>query len=84
MALPTPQSKPTTPTPVVNADSGLVTIPWNSFFVALATPGSALLAKNTPATSAAAGVPGQISYDASFLYVCTAVNTWKRIALVAF
>ena len=38
----------------------------------------------TPATSAAAGTVGQMSWDANFLYVCTATNTWKRITLVAF
>lgn len=30
------------------------------------------------------GWPGQICYDSSFLYVCTALNTWKRIALVTW
>jgi hypothetical protein len=28
------------------------------------------------------GIPGQISYDADYVYVCTATNTWKRVALV--
>jgi hypothetical protein len=27
------------------------------------------------------GVPGQISYDADYVYVCIAPNTWKRVAL---
>jgi hypothetical protein len=27
------------------------------------------------------GIPGQISYDADYVYVCTATNTWKRVAL---
>lgn len=33
-----------------------------------------------PASAAAAGIAGQFSYDASFLYICTATNTWRRIA----
>lgn len=37
-----------------------------------------------PASSAGAGTPGQISFDANFLYVCIGANTWKRIALSAF
>lgn len=41
-------------------------------------------ASNTPATSAAAGNPGEIRWDANYLYVCVALNTWKRLALVAF
>jgi hypothetical protein len=27
------------------------------------------------------GTPGQISYDASYIYICTATNTWKRASL---
>lgn len=42
------------------------------------------LTPTTPATSSAAGVTGQIAVDASYIYVCTAANTWKRIALTTF
>jgi hypothetical protein len=28
--------------------------------------------------------PGQISVDASYIYVCTSLNTVKRVALSAF
>jgi hypothetical protein len=38
----------------------------------------------TPASSAAAGVAGTIKWDANFVYVCTATNTWKRSALSTF
>jgi hypothetical protein len=34
-----------------------------------------------PASATAAGVAGQIAYDASFFYVCVAPNTWRRVAL---
>lgn len=34
----------------------------------------------TPASAGVAGVAGQIAWDASFLYVCTATNTWRRVA----
>lgn len=34
-----------------------------------------------PATSSSVGVSGTITYDANFVYVCTATNTWKRAAL---
>ncbi len=39
---------------------------------------------SVPASSTANGVPNQIAYDASFLYVCVAPNTWRRVALSAF
>lgn len=34
----------------------------------------------TPASAAAAGNAGDICWDASYLYVCTAANTWRRVA----
>lgn len=34
-----------------------------------------------PLTSASAGTAGQMAYDGTYLYVCTALNTWKRAAL---
>lgn len=34
-----------------------------------------------PASAAAAGVAGQWAQDASFIYICTATNTWKRAAI---
>lgn len=39
---------------------------------------------NVPASSSASGKPGEIAWNATYLYVCTAVNTWKRITLNAF
>lgn len=35
----------------------------------------------TPASQTAACVQGQMVADASFIYVCTATNHWKRAAL---
>ncbi len=34
-----------------------------------------------PATATSTGTAGQIAYDASYFYVCTATNTWVRAAL---
>ena len=39
-----------------------------------------LSATQTPATNAA-GTAGQLAYDASYIYVCTASGAWKRAAL---
>lgn len=46
--------------------------------------GTLTTAPATPATSAAACAAGQISVDASYVYVCTATNTWKRVALASW
>ena len=32
-------------------------------------------------TATATGAPGQLSWDASYFYVCTATDTWKRVAI---
>jgi hypothetical protein len=38
----------------------------------------------TPASSSASCTAGQFADDANYHYVCTATNTWKRVALSAF
>lgn len=38
----------------------------------------------TPASSGAAGVAGQIAWDANYIYVCIATNTWKRVAIATW
>jgi hypothetical protein len=35
----------------------------------------------TTQTSTSPGTPGQVCYDANYIYVCTATDTWKRVAL---
>lgn len=39
------------------------------------------LSNSIPANSTASGVAGTIRYDSSYVYICTATNTWKRAAL---
>jgi hypothetical protein len=41
-------------------------------------------AARTPASASAAGAAGEICWDANYVYVCTATNTWKRSALSAW
>lgn len=38
----------------------------------------------TPASATDVGLKGDICYDANFMYVCVADNTWKRTALTAW
>jgi hypothetical protein len=35
----------------------------------------------TPASASAQGATGEICWDANYIYVCTATNTWKRSAI---
>ncbi len=38
----------------------------------------------TPASAAAAGVAGQVCFDGSYIYCCTATNTWLRGAIATW
>jgi len=38
----------------------------------------------TPASAAASGVAGSIRYDANYIYICVAANTWKRVAIATW
>ena len=38
----------------------------------------------TPGSAAAAGTTGQIYWDSSYIYICTATNTWKRVAIATW
>lgn len=38
----------------------------------------------TPASATAAGNAGDICWDANYIYVCTATNTWKRVAIATW
>ena len=40
-----------------------------------------ILPTHTPASATATGIAGEIAWDADYIYVCTATNTWKRAAL---
>ena len=45
------------------------------------TIGGLLTSPQQTKASNAAGIAGQICWDANYIYVCTALNTWKRTAL---
>ena len=37
-----------------------------------------------PATATSTGTAGEIRYDADYVYICVATNTWKRSALTTW
>jgi len=54
------------------------------------TPGAALdiaggrlrlRESSPPASSSAAGQPGEHAWDSSYKYICVAANTWRRVAI---
>jgi len=48
---------------------------------ALTTP---TLSTATPASAGATGTTGTIVWDADYIYICTATNTWKRAAIASW
>ena len=50
----------------------------------LAVTGDVSVSTKTPASASATGVAGTITWDANYLYVCTATNTWKRVAIATW
>ena len=38
----------------------------------------------TPASASAAGVAGTVCWDADWIFVCVATNTWKRVAIATW
>ena len=40
-----------------------------------------ILGSRTIASAGATGESGEICWDASYLYICVATNTWKKIPL---
>jgi hypothetical protein len=66
---------------LVGASGSGVTIDSSHNLVAGGTITGKLITTNTvPATSTATGIAGMIAYDSSYVYICTATNTWVRAA----
>lgn len=58
------------------------TTPGAGTFSALTCTGDVLRIQTakTPASATAAGTTGQIAWDANYLYICVATDTWRRVA----
>ncbi len=46
--------------------------------------GGVSIAGTAPASAAATGAVGSIRWDSGFIYICTATNTWKRVAIATW
>ena len=65
----------------VNASGDIVTTAGAGVTIGA---GGVLQLPQSTKTGTSTGTAGQISIDASYIYVCTATNTWKRVALTSF
>ena len=46
--------------------------------------GDLQLTTKTPASASATGTVGTITYDTDYIYICTATDTWKRVAIATW
>lgn len=46
--------------------------------------GTINIGSNAPASASASGTAGDITWDANYIYVCVANNTWKRVAIATW
>lgn len=51
---------------------------------AITASGQLITATGTPASATATGVAGTVVWDADYIYVCIATDTWKRIAIATW
>jgi hypothetical protein len=56
----------------------------NAVTPASVTTSLLVVSTQTPASATAPGVKGTIAWDSNFIYVCTATNTWKQVAIATW
>ena len=70
------------------SDKGRLKIYYNDTdstqWVDASPPLSSSLSSNAPTTASSNGTAGDIRYDADYVYICIATNTWKRAALTTW
>jgi hypothetical protein len=58
----------------INTDAPIVKLDINDNTIRVRTPG-------TPSSASDIGAQGEIRWDADYIYVCVATDTWKRVAI---
>jgi hypothetical protein len=67
------------------ASSSAVSTSFGTTFTTFdATITTCKITGSAPASAGAAGTTGTIVTDADYIYVCTATNTWKRVAIATW
>lgn len=55
-----------------------------TFYNLVTAPQLRVSLSNPPASATATGTSGMIRWDANYIYVCTATDTWKRVAIATW
>jgi hypothetical protein len=53
-------------------------------FAGITLTGDMVVTTKTPASASATGTAGTIAWDTGYLYVCTATDTWERVAVASW
>ncbi len=71
---------------VVPASGGGSNLGTPSLYFNVGYFGDSILINNTttPASASATGTAGTIAWDSSYIYVCVATDTWKRVAIATW
>jgi len=80
---PTGPTGPTGPASTINGPTGAQG-PTGPTGPTGATGPTGISGPTTPASATATGTAGTVVWDASYIYVCTATNTWKRAAITTW
>jgi len=68
-----------------NANHGTATSAEALNILGFATDGSSfILPTATPSAANASGVKGTVTWDTSYIYVCTATDTWERVGIATW
>lgn len=63
---------------------GTVFLGTNNAMYVTATGQIVLASLAAPASASATGTAGEVRWDANYIYICTATNTWKRVAIATW
>jgi hypothetical protein len=74
-----PTATPRLPDLLLGTDSGSTNVTKN--FTIESIYDNIILNSTVPASASDTGTAGQVAYDADYLYVCVATDTWKRVAI---
>lgn len=67
-----------------NVTSGTIKVGDNLSVNATGFLNNSIPSQLTSKANNATGTAGQISWDANYIYVCVATNSWKRVALTTY
>ena len=72
----------TPPDPAVNwGEAPAPAVNWGEAPFISVSISQSTIANKTPTSSSASGNAGEVCWDANYVYVCVATNSWKRMAI---